>query len=61
MGYRRFHIGYVFAEYDLFNNTNIIQNCIYIYEFSSKGVESLQQTRNFLIPISVQPDQIFLV
>ena len=39
----------------------ILYNIAYIYEFSSKGVEPLQQTRNFLIPISVQLDQIFLV
>ena len=30
MGYRRFQIGCVFIEYDLFNTTTFIQNCIYI-------------------------------
>jgi len=26
--YRRFQIGFVFVEYDLFNTTNLIQNSI---------------------------------
>ena len=29
VGYNRFQIGYIFAEYDLFNSTTFIQNCIY--------------------------------
>ena len=30
MGYNRFQIGCVFAEYDLFKPTTFIQNCIYM-------------------------------
>ena len=30
MGYHRFQIGCVFVEYDLFNTTTFIQNCIYM-------------------------------
>ena len=30
MGYHRFQIGCLFAEYDLFKPTTFIQNCIYI-------------------------------
>ena len=29
MGYRRFQIGFVFAEYDLFKPTIFIQNLVY--------------------------------
>ena len=29
-GYRRFQIGCVFVEYDLFNTTTFIQNCQYM-------------------------------
>ena len=47
VGYRRFQIGFVFVEYDLFLTTTFIQNCIYVYEFSYKGMESLSQTQIF--------------
>ena len=30
VGYRRFQIGFVFAEYDLFKPTTFIQNCVYM-------------------------------
>ena len=30
LGYRRFQIGCVIVEYDLFNTTNLIRNLIYI-------------------------------
>ena len=30
VGYRRFQIGCVFVEYDLFNTTTFRQNCIYM-------------------------------
>ena len=35
MGYRRFQIGCVFVEYDLFN-TQLFYKIVYIYEFSYK-------------------------
>ena len=28
MQYHRFQIGFIFVEYELFNNTTFIQNCI---------------------------------
>ena len=30
VGYRRFQIGCVLVEYDLFNTTTFIQNCMYM-------------------------------
>ena len=52
LGYLRFQIGCIFAEYDLFNPTISIQNCIYmnfrinlivLYKFLEKG--TLVRTR----------------
>jgi len=30
VGYNRFQIGLVFVEYDLFNTTTLIKNCIFM-------------------------------
>ena len=50
MGYRRFQIGCVFVEYDLFNTTTFIQNCMYI--------NSRKNLTQFYINFSRQKHQI---
>jgi len=43
VGYRRFQIGCVFVEYDLLKT----YTKLHIYEFSYKGIESLEQNQIF--------------
>ena len=45
MGYRRFQIGGVFAEYDMFNTTTFIQSCMYMNFPSNKSDRCLYMKR----------------
>ena len=61
MGYRRFQIDFVFVEFDLFNATTFIQNCIFmnfrinLTQFYINFSKQEHQIELSLVAISFQP------